>query len=130
MAVLDLFPARVAFVDLQTGRLTNEAYRALNAVFARIGGASAPNNNELAVSDDDDGGLEEFKHETSKAIQSLSLLPPVVIEPYTDPLHPIQQAHAEVQHLMTELAELREQMAVLVTRINDIEQGSTHGRHS
>lgn len=38
MATLDLFPARVQFVD-SNGRLTPEAYRAMNALFLRTGGA-------------------------------------------------------------------------------------------
>lgn len=38
MATLDLFPARVTFVDSQ-GRLTPEAYRALNILYQRVGGA-------------------------------------------------------------------------------------------
>lgn len=38
MATLNLFPARIPFVDDQ-GRLTPEAYRALQAVASRIGGA-------------------------------------------------------------------------------------------
>lgn len=38
MAVLNLFPARIQFVDAQ-GRLTPEAYRALNMLFERVGGA-------------------------------------------------------------------------------------------
>ena len=37
MAALNLFPARVAFVDAQ-GRLTPEAYRALMALYDRVGG--------------------------------------------------------------------------------------------
>lgn len=37
MATLNLFPARVQFVD-STGRLTPEAYRALNMLFERTGG--------------------------------------------------------------------------------------------
>jgi hypothetical protein len=36
--MLDLFPARIAFVD-QAGRLTPEAYRALDALFRRVGGS-------------------------------------------------------------------------------------------
>lgn len=38
MAALNLFPARVAFVDAQ-GRLTPEAYRALMALYDRVGGS-------------------------------------------------------------------------------------------
>ena len=38
MAALNLFPARVAFVN-PDGTLTNEAYRALQMIFERVGGA-------------------------------------------------------------------------------------------
>lgn len=38
MAALNLFPARVAFVDAQ-GRLTPEAYRALMSLYDRVGGS-------------------------------------------------------------------------------------------
>ena len=38
MAALNLFPSRVAFVDAQ-GRLTPEAYRALMALYDRVGGS-------------------------------------------------------------------------------------------
>jgi hypothetical protein len=41
MAVSDLFPVRVAFVD-GDGRLTAEAYRALNALFLRTGSFAGP----------------------------------------------------------------------------------------
>lgn len=37
MATLNLFPARVQFVDA-SGRLTPEAYRALQDLFNRVGG--------------------------------------------------------------------------------------------
>jgi len=38
MATLNLFPARVQFVD-SDGRLTPESYRALNALYSRVGGS-------------------------------------------------------------------------------------------
>lgn len=38
MAALNLFPARVRFVN-EDGTLTNEAYRALQIVFGRVGGS-------------------------------------------------------------------------------------------
>jgi hypothetical protein len=45
---LDLFPQRVALVDIRTGQLTQEGYRAFAALFARVGGANALSNTELA----------------------------------------------------------------------------------
>jgi hypothetical protein len=42
MAVLNLFPARIAFVN-PDGTLTAEAYRALNVLFGRVGGSLGDN---------------------------------------------------------------------------------------
>ena len=40
MAALNLFPARVPFVNLNDGTLTPEALRALQIVYGRLGGAA------------------------------------------------------------------------------------------
>lgn len=121
---LDLFPQRVALIDIKTGRLTQEGYRAFATLFERVGGSSAPSNSELAVSDDDDSGLEEFKAELSKTLDGLGMNPAVVLDPFTDPLHGIVQEHSPLQEVLTELAGLREEVAVLRTQINDIQQGA------
>ena len=42
MAVLNLFPARIPFVN-NDGTLTAEAYRALNVLFGRVGGSLGDN---------------------------------------------------------------------------------------
>jgi hypothetical protein len=137
MAILDLFPARIRFVG-PDGRLTPEAYRALNDVFERIGGATGPSTTDLAVTDDDDSGLEEFKHEAAKGLQALDLEPATVLEPYIDPMHPlatehqqyadpfhpIHQEHARSDEPDTEIASLRERITVLEAEINNLKQGS------
>jgi hypothetical protein len=123
MAILDLFPARVRFVDAD-GRLTVEAFRALAKVFERIGGATGASTTDLAQSDDEDSGLEEFKHEVTKTLDGLAMLPATVSDPFTDPLHPLPQEHAVVDHLLTELAGLREEVARLRAEVQGIQEGT------
>jgi hypothetical protein len=121
--ILDLFPARIRFVDAD-GRLTPEAFRALAKVFERVGGATGPSTTDLATSDDEDSGLEEFKHEVSKMLDGLAMLPATVPDPFTDPLHPLPQEHVDVQHLLTELAGLREEVARLRAEVQGIQEGT------
>lgn len=115
--VLDLFPAQVAFVDLQTGRLTPAAIRALRTVFDRVGGATGSSTTDLATADDDDSGLEEFKHETGKALQALALAP-------------LAQAQVQIELLQAEINGLREQVAELTKHIQGIEQGAIYDGNS
>lgn len=123
---LQLFSLRQArFVD-QNGRLTAEAVRALNALLDRVGGATSISVTELAISDDEDSGLEEFRHESTKVSEGLQMQPLPAFEPYSDPLHPIAQQHSEVQALQTEMSGLREQVAVLMQQINDLQQGTIY----
>jgi hypothetical protein len=135
---LQLFPARVRFTDAN-GLLTPEAYRALQKVFERAGGATGPSTTDLATSDDEDSGLEEFKHEVTKALDGLALEPTAVFEPftdpmhplaqphdpYTDPMHPLPQEHAEVQQILTELAGLREEVTRLRAEVQGLQEGTT-----
>jgi len=46
MTTLNLFPARIAFVN-PDGTLTTEAYRALTVLFARVGGALGDNGTDV-----------------------------------------------------------------------------------
>jgi hypothetical protein len=126
MAILDLFPARVRFVDAD-GRLTVEAFRALAKVFERIGGATGASTTDLAQSDDEDSGLEEFKHEVTKTLDGFTdQLHPLAQphDPYTDPLHPLPQEHADVQHILTELAGLREEVNSLRAEVQGLQEGN------
>jgi hypothetical protein len=135
--ILYLFPARVRFVDAN-GLLTPEAFRALQKVFERIGGATGSSTADLATSDDEDSGLEEFKHEVSKTLDGLALEPAAVFEPFTDPLHPLAQPHdpftdplhplpqehIDVQHLISELAGLREEVTRLRAEVQGLQEGT------
>jgi hypothetical protein len=135
--ILDLFPARVRFVDAD-GRLTTEAFRALAKVFERIGGATGPSTTDLATSDDEDSGLEEFKHEVGKTLEGLAMQPASEFvpftdplhplaqphDPYADPLHPLPQEHVDVQHLLTELAGLREEVNNLRAEVQGLQEGN------
>lgn len=136
MSILTQFKSNVAFTDAN-GRLTKEASLFLQGLFRRVGGSTAPTIEELSVIDDEDSGLEEFKAEQFKAIDGLGMEPPVSFpvtdgdvappasfDPFQDPLHPLALAHSEIQQLQTELAGLREEVAVLKTQINDILQGT------
>lgn len=73
---LNLFPANIQFVDPKTGLLTPPALRALRNVYRRIGGATGQTITELSLSDDEDSGLEEIRHEFAKEINGLLSQPP------------------------------------------------------
>ena len=45
----------------------------LQGLFERTGGTTAPTNNEIMVDLPDDVGIEEIRHEVSKAIESAAL---------------------------------------------------------
>lgn len=138
-APLELFPSRIRFVD-ENGVLTREAVRALSTLQIRVGGSTAPSTTDLAQTDDDDSGLEEFKAETYKKLDTLfaqpqTVVPPAYVDPmqplavphiaYVDPMYPIAQEHSVIQALLTELSGLREQVTALANQINDIRQGTT-----
>lgn len=113
MTILQLFPERVRVVDAD-GIASPEFLRALRTLFERVGGPTAASNTDLAVSDDDDSGLEEFKAEAMKTMDGLAMVPPFSV--------PV------AEEVLAEVAALREQVAVLQRQIDDISQGSTFGR--
>lgn len=108
---LDLFPSRVAFVDSQ-GRLTAEAVRALNAVFARIGGASGSSTGDLATALAEDSGLEELRSELYKSFDALA----------SSPL----PTFVHVEQLQNEISGLRDVVAELSKKFNDLQQGTIY----
>ena len=138
MTILSLFPARIRFVD-KDGLLTQEAVRALAKLFERVGGFTGPSVIDLSQADDDDSGLEEFKHETAKALDGLAMAPVAVPQELADPLHPLAPqhhayedhqhllayAHPEVEQLLSEVSELRAQVAEMRKQIQGLLEGTT-----
>jgi hypothetical protein len=114
MAAL-VFPPHVRFVT-QTGTLTKEALDIFAVLLQRVGGATSISITELALSDDEDSGLEEFRHENTKALEALAMAPASV--------------SVAVEQLQSEVNELREVVAVLRTQINDLQQGPNYGSDS
>jgi hypothetical protein len=97
------------------GYPTAEELRWRQIVYTRIGGAVAPTINELVVSDDEDSGLEEMRHEFTKAIDGLGTLP--------------QWSDAEVRkdidalELRTQVASLQSLLTELRREVEDLKQG-------
>ena len=121
---LDLFPARVAFVDIGTGRLTQEGYRALQTLFLRVGGAIGPSMADLSIADDDDSGIEELKSETAKALDALALAPVAADMQFGDALTPAAVEFTPPDAPENEVSSLREQIAEMLRTINDLQQGT------
>lgn len=122
---LQLFTTRASRFTHPDGTLTREAIRTFEILFERVGGTVSSSTNDLAQSDDDDSGLEEFKHENGKAMDGLSMEPVPVFSEFADPLHPIHQEHPEVQQLLSEVSELRETVAELQKQIQGLQEGTT-----
>jgi hypothetical protein len=123
--LLQIFTTRASKFTHPDGTLTREAIRMFDMLFDRVGGATSVSMADLALSDDDDSGLEEFKHEAGKVLDGLGMVPPVVFPEFTDPLYPLHQDHPEVQQLLSEVAELRAQVAEMQKQINGIQEGTT-----
>lgn len=123
--LLQIFTTRASKFTHPDGTLTREAIRMFDMLFDRVGGATSVSMADLALSDDDDSGLEEFKHETGKVLDGIRMEPVPVFAGFTDPLHPLHQEHSEVQHLIAEVSELRDLVAELQKQINGIQEGTT-----
>ena len=106
---LALQPPRVRLVD-DNGQITRAWYAYMERLQERVGGYDGPSTIDLAQSDDDDSGLEEFKHEFSKALDALAVQPPQIQE-------------QRIESLETEVAQLRELVAVLLSEIDGLKQG-------
>lgn len=124
---LQLFPTHAPIGRTQDGKtvyMTTEFFKALKKVFERVGGATGASTTDLASSDDEDSGLEDYRLEQSKHNDAVDMLPPSVTLPFDDPMHPLAQQHVELQLLQSEVSGLREEVAQLRTQINDILQGT------
>jgi hypothetical protein len=122
---LQLFTTRASKFTHPDGTLTREAIRTFELLFSRVGGAVSASTSDLALSDDDDSGLEEFKHEAGKVLDGIRMEPPVFFPEFTDPLYPLHQEHSEIQHLLSEVSELRETVAELQKQIQGLQEGTT-----
>lgn len=89
-------PLRVPVIDAKTGLMSEPWYKFFQALFLRSGGTSAPNNDDLAI-----GAPPSNTVPDSAAL--LAML---------DPLG-----------LLTNVAELREQIAVLTNEVQALKQG-------
>lgn len=107
-ATLNLFPARIRFVNAD-GTLSPEAYRALQSLSYRVGGVVAPTIPDLDVQQYADAGIEETKAQLNALQNDLAMLPPAV--------------QCVIEALTSEVSELRAQLAVLTTQLNDLQQG-------
>ena len=94
-------------------------------LFDRVGGTVSASTSDLALSDDDDSGLEEFKHEAGKVLDGIRMEPVPVFAEFTDPLHPLHQEHPEVQQLLAEVSELRALVAEMQKQIQGLQEGTT-----
>lgn len=122
---LQLFTTRASKFTHPDGTLTREAIRTFEILFDRVGGPVSASTSDLAVSDDDDSGLEEFKHEAGKVLDGIRMEPVPVFAEFTDPLHPLHQEHPEVQQLLSEVAELRALVAEMQKQIQGLQEGTT-----
>lgn len=136
---LQLFTTRASKFTHPDGTLTREAIRTFELLFDRVGGAVSASTSDLALSDDDDSGLEEFKHEAGKALDGIRMEPvpvfaeftdplhplPVANQEFSDPLYPLHQEHPEVQQLLAEVSELRALVAEMQKQINGLQEGTT-----
>lgn len=119
--VLNLFPARIQFVSAD-GRLTPEAYRALQTLMVRVGGPVAPTINELDAQQYADAGIEETRALLYAAMNEFGSAAPAASTPADDPLLP-PACFATIDALQSDMNDLRETVARLTTQINDLNQG-------
>lgn len=101
---------RHRIVDPKTGLATAEELRWRNLVLARLGGGTAPTITELSLSDDEDSGLEDLRHEFNKAIEGLQALPPA-------------SEVVQIEFLLTQVSEAHALIAELRKEVEDLKQG-------
>jgi hypothetical protein len=108
---LKFIPPRVPLLDARTGLITREWYLFFQGVFDRIGGANAPTPEDLSASFFEDAGSGETNAILFTVEQALSQMPPDAVQLVVDTL-------------LTEVAELREQVAELKKDLDAIRQGT------
>ena len=124
---LRFVPPRVAFTDPRTGMITREWYLFLQGVFDRIGGATGASSSDLNASLFEDAGSGETNAMLFNVDQAFGQLPPAVALPVSE--QGFDQAPPDaplppVDILLSELAELRSQVAELRKELDAVKQGS------
>lgn len=89
--------------------ISREWYRWARDITERVGGVNGASTQDLVASQFDDAGLEEVKFSVYRLADELGSLPPQVV--------------AQIEHLTTEVSELRETLAVVTQRLQDLQQG-------
>jgi hypothetical protein len=142
MSTLSRQPPRVPMVDPKTGLITREWDRFFNDAFTRLGGFEAPTNTDLDVAMPEDSGVADLEMTVRTNDYNQSQNPPQVdmyFAPDSDQLPPatvlplddfnqtppqVQLLLDAVEYLQTETRAQAEQIALLMTQIQEIKQGT------
>ena len=98
MAIQQFSPPYTPFVNPATGSLTQEATIFLREIWMRVGGSSAPSNNDLSLSEYADAGIESIQAD-------------------------VYHLRDQLDSVLTHLAELQAVVTVLRGSIQSLDQG-------
>jgi len=119
-------PIRIPVVD-SAGMMTQAWKKWATSIYNRVGGPIAATNNELSESLPEDAGIEELKallfslaDSSGQAAQSAAPIPPD--DWMLAPTSYVQSLDTEIE---TRMAAMAEEIALLRTQINDMQQGLT-----
>lgn len=119
-------PIRIPVVD-SAGMMTQAWKKWATSIYNRVGGPIAATNNELSESLPEDAGIEELKallfslaDSSGQAAQSAAPIPPD--DWMLAPTSSVQSLDTEIE---TRMAAMAEEIALLRTQINDMQQGLT-----
>lgn len=113
-APLNPQPARIPLVDSR-GLVTVEWQRFFEALFGRVGGTFGDSTTDLMASAFDDAGTEELEGAIYRLTDEVRALPAPAPAP----------AEAAPAIIPSELQELRERVAQLERRLEDMQKGQT-----
>jgi hypothetical protein len=108
---LNFVPPRVAMVDPRTGLITREWYLFLQGLFYRVGGSNGPSTPDISNSLFEDAGSGE----TNSMLFALE-------QDYGQ--RPLPETARSIEDLTAEVSSLREQLAVLLTKLDDTNQST------
>ena len=111
MATLIAQPARIPLVDPRTGMVTREWQRYFEGLYSRVGGAHGDGTSDLSEAAFDDAGTEEQEAALFALANAVGQAPP-------------QRETEYWEGLEVTIAQLREEVAMLRQKINDIQQGT------